>query len=98
MLSNKLKLISLLALPAALIYGAAVSAEEMVMVPKGSFTPFFLKKDSVDSNAASKVKVDAFWIDAAPVTNREFRAFVSQHPDWHPTNIKTGTVTGRYFL
>ncbi|HEY0841816.1 formylglycine-generating enzyme family protein [Methylotenera sp.] len=88
MSSNKLKLISLLALPAALIYGAAVSAEEMVMIPQGSVTPFFLKKDSVDSNAASKVKVDAFWIDAAPVTNREFQAFVSQHPDWHPTNIK----------
>jgi len=88
MLSKKLKLIALLAVPATLTYGAAVSAEEMVMIPQGSFTPFFLKKDSGSSNAASKVKVDAFWMDAAPVTNREFRAFVSQHPDWHPTNIK----------
>ncbi|ACT47969.1 formylglycine-generating enzyme family protein [Methylotenera mobilis] len=88
MSSNRLKLATLIALPAALIYGAAVSAEEMVMIPQGSFTPFFLKKDSANSSTASKVKVDAFWMDAAPVTNREFQAFVGQHPDWHPANVK----------
>ena len=88
MLSNKSKLVSLLALPAVLIYGAAVLAEEMVMIPQGNYSPFFLKKELVNNSTATKIKIDAFWMDAAPVTNLQFQAFVSQHPDWHPTNIK----------
>ena len=35
----------MLTLSAALLSGAVAAAEDMVLVPEGSFTPFFLKKD-----------------------------------------------------
>ena len=88
MLNNTTRFVSVLVLSSALLSALAVSAEEMVLIPQGSFTPFFLKKDLADNSEASKVKVDAFWIDATPVTNRQFQAFVSKHPDWHPSHIK----------
>lgn len=67
---------------------AAVSAEDMVHVPEGTFTPFFLKRDDASSGEQPKIKVDTFWIDSTPVTNRRFQEFVSQHPEWHRSNIK----------
>ena len=88
MLNSSLKFIVILSVPAALFAGVANAAEEMVMIPQGSYTPFFLKKDAVNSKTASKVKIDAFWIDATPVTNQQFQAFVSKHPEWHLSNIK----------
>lgn len=77
----------MLILSSALFSALAISAEEMVMIPQGSYTPFFLKKDLTD-NVSSKVSIDAFLIDATPVTNRQFQTFVSTHPAWHPSNIK----------
>ncbi len=67
---------------------AAVSAEDMVLIPEGSFTPFFLKRDDANPGEQPKVKVNGFWMDSTPVTNRRFQEFVSKHPDWHKSNIK----------
>jgi len=80
--------ISALILSTALISMAAVSAEDMVLVPGGSFTPFFLKKDNADSSPAAATAINAFWLDATPVTNRRFQAFVNKHPAWHKSNIR----------
>lgn len=85
----------MLVLSGCFLPAAAVSAEDMmpvedmVLVPEGSFTPFFLKKDdSANSSSAAATAIAAFWLDATPVTNRKFQAFVNKHPDWHKSNIK----------
>lgn len=94
----------MLTLSSALLSGAAAAAEDMVLVPAGSFTPFFLKKDEAGNSslaatlatpdpaatdsASQTTAVSAFWLDAAPVTNRKFQAFVSGHPEWKKSGIK----------
>ena len=104
MLSNKIAFISILTLSATLLSGVAAAAEDMVLVPEGSFTPFFLKKDENGNSsltatltakdsatpdpAAQTTTVSAFWLDAAPVTNRKFQDFVSKHPEWNKSGIK----------
>jgi len=88
MKSKQATFISVLILSSALISTAAVSAEDMVLVPEGSFTPFFLKKDAAGSSTATATVINAFWLDTTPVTNRKFQAFVNQHPDWHKSNIR----------
>lgn len=88
MKSKRSPFISMLVLPMALLSGPAVSAEDMVLVPEGSFTPFFLKRDDANPVEQPKVKVDQFWMDSTPVTNRKFQEFVSKHPDWHKSNIR----------
>ncbi len=98
MKSNQLTFISILVLSNCLFLAASVSAEDMVrvddmvLVPKGSFTPFFLKKDDTNNSSvlatSPATSVDAFWLDATPVTYRKFLAFVNKHPEWHQSNIK----------
>jgi len=88
MKSKQATFISMLVLSSALISTAAVSAEDMVLVPEGSFTPFFLKKDAAGSSTATATVINAFWLDTTPVTNRKFQAFVNQHPNWHKSNIR----------
>jgi formylglycine-generating enzyme required for sulfatase activity len=75
----------------------------MVLVPEGSFTPFFLKKEDVSNSAApassapqdsvlanltQTTAVKAFWLDSAPVTNRKFQEFVSGNPEWNKSGIR----------
>ncbi len=49
----------------------------MVWVPGGEFTMGSDKHDSrSDERPPHRVKVDGFWMDATPVTNREFQQFV----------------------
>jgi formylglycine-generating enzyme required for sulfatase activity len=95
MKSKHTTFISMLLLSGCLFSAVAVSAEDMVrvddmvLVPEGSFTPFFLKKDDItNSSSVATTPVNAFWLDATPVTNRKFQAFVNKHPDWHKSNIK----------
>lgn len=49
----------------------------MVYIASGIYKPF-LK----DNNTVKPVKVNSFYIDAKPVTNREFLAFVKANPKW----------------
>lgn len=49
----------------------------MVWIPGGEFMMGSDNKDSrADEKPVHKVKVDGFWMDATPVTNRQFKAFV----------------------
>jgi len=60
----------------------------MVWVPGGEFvmgTPEYLAPNSenpdrikLDEHPAHEVELDGFWMDATPVTNREFKRFVDQ--------------------
>ena len=40
--------------------------------------------------------VAAFWLDREPVTNREFLAFVAQHPEWRRDRVKAVLADARY--
>lgn len=49
----------------------------MVWIPGGEFTMGSDNKDSKkDEKPVHQVKVDGFWLDATPVTNRQFKEFV----------------------
>lgn len=56
---------------------AASAPQGMVRIPGGEFT---MGSDNADSKKDEKpvhrVKVDPFWMDATPVTNRQFKEFV----------------------
>lgn len=51
--------------------------EGMVLIPGGEFTMGSENKDAKrDEKPTHKVKVNGFWMDITPVTNRQFKAFV----------------------
>src|SRR5262245_906280 len=55
----------------------------MVWIPGGEFVMGRDKDGRADEAPAHKVKVDGFWMDVTPVTNRQFQEFVE----------KTGYIT-----
>ncbi|MBW6489667.1 MAG: formylglycine-generating enzyme family protein [Lentimicrobium sp.] len=55
---------------------------EMAFIPGGNYFPFFSGKEDQE-------KVDPFYIDRFPVTNREFETFLADHPQWSKKNIKS---------
>ena len=50
----------------------------MVCIPSGSFVMGSPRSAVDDQRPAHAVQVDSFWLDEAPVTNREFTRFVEQ--------------------
>jgi formylglycine-generating enzyme required for sulfatase activity len=54
---------------------AAAPANGMLLVPGGEFL-MGSDRHYPEEKPAHKVRVDSFWIDATPVTNREFKRFV----------------------
>src|SRR5208282_6758162 len=49
---------------------------DMIFVPSGTFR-MGSDRHYAEEAPVHRVSVDAFWIDAAPVTNRQFRKFVN---------------------
>lgn len=58
------------------------ASSEMVLIPAGNYAPILRGKDDPES-----VPVAAFWLDARPVTNAEFLAFVSANPKWQRSHV-----------
>jgi formylglycine-generating enzyme len=54
----------------------------MVLIPAGSYAPLLRGKDEPE-----RVPVAPFWLDARPVTNAQFLAFVRQHPQWQRSRV-----------
>src|SRR4051812_26230076 len=54
----------------------------MVLVPAGSYAPLLRGKDEPE-----RVPVAAFWLDARPVTNADFLAFVRAEPKWQRSRV-----------
>lgn len=64
-----------------MFFSAPSQGSEMMSVPAGSFRmPALLDK--------TPRKVAAFEMDTNPVTNAEYRAFVSSNPEWRKSTVK----------
>lgn len=61
---------------------AADESPAMVLVPAGDYQPLLR-----DKNEPACVSVAAFYLDARPVTNAEFLAFVSANPKWRRSRV-----------
>jgi cytochrome oxidase Cu insertion factor (SCO1/SenC/PrrC family) len=76
---------ALAAIAALLCPGALAAtgpaAKGMVRIPAGSYRPLY--------GAAVPRRIDAFELDARPVTNREYLAFVRVHPQWRRSRAAT---------
>jgi formylglycine-generating enzyme len=64
----------------------------MVRVPAGDMRPFY--RASADADA--RVPIAAFEIDARPVSNAEFLAFVRVQPEWRRSAVKRVFVDEHY--
>lgn len=70
-------LLGVFALP---LCGAEIPAG-MSAIPAGSYVPMFGETKTPRS-------VKAFLLDQTPVTNAQFLAFVTTHPEWQRSNVK----------
>lgn len=61
----------------------------MAAVPGGAYTPLYAKK-------AEPRKVAPFFMDVRQVTNREFLAFVTEHPEWRRSRIGRNLADAKY--
>ncbi|MBL8022569.1 MAG: formylglycine-generating enzyme family protein [Leptospirales bacterium] len=59
---------------------AAGNPDGMTRIPSGQFQPFFKNQPAVS--------LPAFFLDSAPVTNREYLIFVRAHPEWRRDRTK----------
>lgn len=62
-----------------LLVNSVVIAEQ-VGIEGGGFSPLY-------GSAQKQVRVDTFSMDVAPVTNAEFLAFVTTHPEWRKNSV-----------
>jgi formylglycine-generating enzyme required for sulfatase activity len=60
----------------------AAACEGMVLIPAGFYAPLLRAKDEPE-----RVAVPAFRLDAQPVTNAQFLAFVRAHPQWRRSAV-----------
>jgi sulfatase modifying factor 1 len=63
---------------------AEIRSAAAVRIPAGSYVPLYAVGVT---DRDRRVKVDAFQMDARPVTNAEFLAFVRLHPEWRRSRI-----------
>jgi len=59
-----------------------VNQAPQLSIPSGEFLPFYRGKDG-----SKPVRVEAFRIDARPVTREAFLRFVTDHPRWRRSRI-----------
>jgi len=75
-------LLSLAALAPATARAASPAA--MLRVPAGDYRPFYKGR----SGARRRIPVASFQLDREPVSERDFLAFVTAHPDWRRSQVK----------
>ncbi len=86
------------AVPAAPVAAPAfdVPARGMVRIPAGSYLPLYAPPANPETarrggagGRAKRVPVPAFDIDVHAVTNADYLAFVTAHPEWRRSKVKT---------
>lgn len=87
-----------LTLSAATASAGAETGEGMVLLPAGNYTPF-IKTIAPNTSAPASppsVPIKAFRLDVEPVTNAQFLAFVTAHPEWRRSRVKPLYADDRY--
>ena len=84
--------------PVAALADAEMAPAGMVVVPGGTYMPFQREKtaNSTESAPAAPRSVAAFRMDVEPVTNAQFLAFVTVHPEWRKSEVKPILAEDRY--
>ncbi|MCU0791473.1 MAG: formylglycine-generating enzyme family protein [Opitutaceae bacterium] len=78
----RLPLLALLGLALAALAPALRGGEAMAVIPAGAYRP--IARATTDPEI---VPVTAFRLDVLPVTNGEFLAFVTAHPQWRRSRV-----------
>ena len=66
------------------------ATQQRVMIPAGRYLPFFKQKVS------QSIPVAEFWLDATPVTRREYLDFVRRNPAWRKSQVKALFAESNY--
>ena len=66
----------------------AASVNDMALLPAGELLPFFIKKDDTTQSENKTTFIEHFYLDVAPVTNRQFYEFVNTNPEWRQQRVK----------
>lgn len=82
---------AVLAVVALLLSAAAPPSDDTVVLPAGRYRPFYAA-----DKTASGVAVPAFRMDAHPVTNGQFLAFVIDRPEWRKSQLKAIFADNHY--
>ena len=72
----------------------ASAVDEMALLPDGMYTPMYVDKTEKRDN--QPIAVGAFWLARVPVTNRQFLAFVSAHPEWKKSGLREVFADSHY--
>ena len=77
---------------------AETRAGDAVAVPAGFYAPFLRVKaaNAGEAAATTRLLISAFRLDVEPVTNAEFLALVTTHPEWRKSRIKPLFADERY--
>lgn len=82
---SRIALALLLTVVTSTVVRAAVrDTAGMIAIPAGDFTPLIRGKDE-----PATVRVPAFELDARPVTNADFLAFVAANPKWQRSRVSS---------
>lgn len=73
--------------------GAALVVGVVVTLPAGVYAPFYPASDE-----EREVPVEAFRLDATPVTNAAFLDFVRSHPEWERGRVPSLLADSRYLV
>ena len=74
----------------------AASLTDMELVPEGELLPFFVKKDDQALGQNKTTFVEKFYLDTAPVTNRQFYEFISNNSEWNKQSIRKVFTDAHY--
>ena len=61
--------------------GKVVTSKKSVVIPAGSYAPFFITKSD------KPLKIPAFKMDETAVTNLDFLEFVKANPQWRKSKV-----------
>jgi sulfatase modifying factor 1 len=67
-----------------------------VLIPAGTRVPFYADKNAANSFRREAVHVNAFWMDRYPATKDEYLRFVTSHPEWSKSRIKSLYADSQY--
>ncbi|MFQ5645648.1 MAG: formylglycine-generating enzyme family protein [bacterium] len=97
-MKRQLLLLSVILLPMMLYVVPSLSAvdyDSMVLIPEGDF-PMGSKDGDRDERPVHKVFLKAFYIDKTEVSNRMFKKFTDENPEWSKKNADIGKHDGDY--